>query len=151
MISPALGADLAAAQGEEALRVRAALGRLDPRCRSILEQFHVEELPITEIARREGTRANAVEVALTRCRARLYAAFLALYMDDGDLAWRKRVSETARGLMGEAGRVFNAWWAENRSVTDVSKELGVSPAEGRRLLTQAKLAVWRALQEVPTR
>ena len=151
MIAPALGADLEVAQTEEAGRVRAALARLDARCRTLLQQFHVEETPIKEIARRAGTRANTVEVALTRCRARLYAAFLSLYLEGADHAWRPRVTEMARRVSGQAGRMFTAWWTENRSVTDVSKELGVSPAEGRRLLTQAKLEVWRALQESPAR
>jgi RNA polymerase sigma factor (sigma-70 family) len=151
MIAPVLGADLVVAQGEEATRVRAALERLDPRCRQLLQQFHIDDAPIGEIARREGARPNTIEVALTRCRARLYAAFLALYMDADDPAWRARVSETARRLAGPTRRMFVAWWDENRSVTDVSKELGVSPAEGRRLLAQAKLEVWQALQEAPAR
>lgn len=151
MVAPALAADLDAAHTEEAVRLRDAMERLDPRCRTLLHRFHVEELSIKELAERESIRPNAIEVALTRCRARLYATLLSVYFDAGDHGWRRRVTETARRLTGPAGRMFSAWWNENRSVTDVSKELGVAPAEGRRLLTQAKHEVWRALQESPGR
>lgn len=149
LIAPVLGADLGAAQTEEAVRLRDALAGLDARCRGLLHAFHVEEQPIKEIATREGTRPNVVEVALTRCRSKLYAAFLAMYAGGGDPQWRTRVGDAARRLTGPAGRMFTAWWTENRSVTDVSKELGVTAAEGRRLLSHAKREVWWTLQEVP--
>jgi RNA polymerase sigma factor (sigma-70 family) len=151
MVSPALGADLELAQTEEARSLHEAFRRLDPRCQRLLRQFHIEEMPIKELARRDGTRVNTIEVALTRCRARLYAAFLSIYVDSADREWRRRITEAADRLAGQTKRMFRAWWVENRSVTDVSKELGVTAAEGRRLLAQAKVEVWRALQEMPAR
>ena len=147
LVSPALGADAALAETEEGRRVQAALARLDPRCQALLREFHVRETSIKDLAEQEGARVNTIEVALTRCRARLYAVFLSSYVDAGDGEWRARVSAAGRRLSGQLARMFSAWWDDNRSVSDVSKELGVSPVDGKALLARAKREVWRFLQE----
>lgn len=145
MVDPLLTRDHTLAQEEEGQRVRRALERLDARCRELLRRFHMEGTPIRELAR--GTRVNTIEVALTRCRQRLYGAFLSLYVEGGDPGWRARVAETAARLSGELAKVFRAWWVENRSVLAISRELGLPPAEAKALLGRAKLEVWRLLSE----
>ena len=37
--------------------------------------------------------------------------------------------------------------SENRSVLAISRELGMAPAETRRILSAAKVEVWRLLSE----
>jgi len=145
MVDPLLGPDHALAQEEEGQRIRRALDRLDARCRELLRRFHMEGTPIRELAR--GTRINTVEVTLTRCRQRLYAAFLSLYVEAGDPRWRARVAEVATRLSGELAKVFRAWWLDNRSVLAISREIGREPAEARALLGRAKAEVWRLLSE----
>ncbi len=145
MVDPLLGPDHALAQEEEGQRIRRALDRLDARCRELLRRFHMEGTPIRELAR--GTRINTIEVTLTRCRQRLYAAFLSLYVDAGDPRWRARVAEAAARLSGELAKVFRAWWLDNRSVLAISREIGREPAEARALLRRAKAEVWRLLSE----
>jgi RNA polymerase sigma factor (sigma-70 family) len=147
LLGPGLTADASVATTEEARHVHDALERLDPRCRTLLRDFHMHEIPIRDIAARERTRENTVEVALTRCRTRLYAVFLSTYVDDDTAEFRHRVSTAARRLSGVMGRMFAAWWEDNRAVTDVSKELGLAPAEGKALLARAKREVWSLLQE----
>jgi hypothetical protein len=147
LVSPGLGADAVLGDSEEAQRVQAALARLDPRCQELLRQFHVHETPIKDLAARERARVNTIEVALTRCRARLYSAFLSLYVDAADTDVRARVSAAGRRLSGPLARIFSGWWDENRSVADVSKELGLTPVDGKGLLGRAKREVWRVLQE----
>jgi RNA polymerase sigma factor (sigma-70 family) len=145
MVDPLLGPDATLAEAEEGRRVRQALERLDARCRELLRRFHMEGVPIKELA--PGTRLNTVEVALTRCRQRLYAAFLSLYVESGDAGWRQRVGEAAARLSGELAKAFRAWWLENRSVANIGRELGLGPAETKALLGRAKLEVWRLLSE----
>lgn len=147
MVDPALAADVRLERAEEGGWARRALERLDARCRTLLQRFHVEQVPIKELARQEGARLNTIEVALTRCRNRLYAAFLALYVDASDPSWRERVARAADRLSGQLGRVFKAWWTENRSVIDISKEVGMPPLDTKRLLGEAKFEVWRLLAE----
>ncbi len=149
MVDPLLSADQALAREEEGQRVRKALDTLDARCRELLRRFHLEGVPIKELAR--GTRINTVEVALTRCRQRLYAAFLQLYAEGGDAGWRARVVEVAARLSGELAKVFRAWWLENRSVLAISREMGLGPAETKALLGRAKVEVWRLLSEASRR
>lgn len=151
MVDPQLSAPAELEGAEQRTRVRRALETLDPRCRRLLERFHLEELPISELARREQTRTNTIEVALTRCRQRLYAAFLRTYLDAGDPDWKPRVARATAELAGLPGRVFRAWWTENRSVTDIGKEIEQTPAETRELLAKAKLEVWRLLGEAGQR
>ena len=145
MVDPLLSADQALAQEEDAHRIRRALEKLDTRCRELLRRFHLEGVPIKELTR--GTRLNTIEVALTRCRQRLYAAFLSLYVESGDAGWRAQVAEAAARLSGELAKVFTAWWVENRSVLNISRELGLAPLETKALLGRAKLEVWRLLSE----
>ncbi|MBI4635414.1 MAG: sigma-70 family RNA polymerase sigma factor [Candidatus Rokubacteria bacterium] len=147
MVDPHLRADVEVETAEEASRVRTALASLDGRCRSLLRRFHVEERPIKELARAEGARANTIEVALSRCRQRLYAAVLFSYVDGSRANRREQVTQAAQHLEGQLGEVFRAWWAENRSPTQISKQLGVEPGEARRLLARAKLEVWRAVRD----
>lgn len=147
MVDPALSAEARLERTETGDWARRALDRLDARCRTLLHRFHVEEVPIKELARQEGARLNTIEVALTRCRNRLYAAFLSLYVDASDPSWRERVARAADRLSGQLGRVFKAWWTENRSVIDISKEVGMPPLDTKRLLGEAKFEVWRLLAE----
>ena len=147
MVDPALAADVQLERAEEGTWARRALERLDARCRMLLQRFHVEQVPIKELARQEGARLNTIEVALTRCRNRLYGAFLSLYVDASDPSWRERVARAADRLSGQLGRVFTAWWTENRSVIDISKEVGMPPLDTKRLLGEAKFEVWRLLAE----
>lgn len=147
MVDPALSAEARLERTETGDWARRALDRLDARCRTLLQRFHVEEVPIKELARQEGARLNTIEVALTRCRNRLYAAFLSLYVDASDPSWRERVARSADRLSGQLGRVFRAWWTENRSVIDISKEVGMPPLDTKRLLGEAKFEVWRLLAE----
>jgi RNA polymerase sigma factor (sigma-70 family) len=143
MVDPALSVDVELEHDETRAHVRQALERLDERCRTLLRRFHLEGTPVREIARRENVRANTLEVALMRCRSRLYAAFLSVYADAGDPAWKERVTTAARMLSAERGTIFNAWWVENRSVTDIAKEIGISPARTRERLADAKYEVWQ--------
>lgn len=145
LVDPLLAPDHAVVQEEEGQRIRQALDRLDTRCRDLLRRFHMEGASIRELAR--GTRLNTIEVTLTRCRQRLYAAFLSLYVEAGDPGWRARVTEAASRLSGELAKVFRAWWLENRSVLAISRELGLAPAEAKALLGRAKVEVWRVLSE----
>lgn len=147
MVDPALAADIQLERTEEGTWARRALERVDARCRTLLQRFHVEQVPIKELARQEGARLNTIEVALTRCRNRLYAAFLSLYVDASDPSWRERIARVADRLSGQLGRVFKAWWTENRSVIDISKEVGMPPLDTKRLLGEAKFEVWRLLAE----
>lgn len=147
MVAPGLAADAVVERDEESGMIRRALDRLDERCRGLLRRFHLEGLAIRELAQLEGARQNTVEVALTRCRARLYAAFLGLYLEGSDRAGREQVTRVAQQIPGTLGRIFAAWWTENRSVLDISKEVGMSVAETKRLLGTAKLEVWRLVRE----
>jgi len=142
-----LGADASVEQAEVGSLVRRALERIDDHCRALLARFHLEETSIKDIAHAAGTRPNTIEVALTRCRQRLYAAFLSLNVDPSDASWRERVAAAGRKLPGVLGRVFSGWWVENRSVLDVAKEIGMSSTETKRLLGQAKLEVWQRLRD----
>ena len=135
---------------EERAAVVRALDRLDDRCRTLLRSFHMEEVPIKEIARREGARTNTIEVALTRCRSRLYEAFLHSWIEGGDDERRERIAKASAGLSGTMSAVFRAWWTENRSIADIGKEHGRPPSEIRKLLGRAKLEVWRMLTEAVT-
>ena len=141
----AIDADLEA--HEERATVLRALDRLDGRCRSLLTSFHLQEVPIKELARREGTRTNTIEVALTRCRTRLYEAFLVAWVDGSDDERRERITKAGARLPGRLGDVFRGWWMENRSVVDISEEQGLPTAETRKLLGRAKVEVWRMLSE----
>lgn len=147
MIDPALAADAGLERAEVGEWAQRALARMDERCRHLLRRFHVDEVPIRELAREQGTRLNTIEVALTRCRSRLYAAFLSLFVEGSDGPWKERVANAAGRLSGNLGRIFRAWWTENRSVIDISKEIGLAPVETKRLLGEAKLEVWRLLAE----
>jgi DNA-directed RNA polymerase specialized sigma24 family protein len=130
----------------DARRVREAIERLEPRCRNLLWQFHVEERPIRDLAAAERTRVNTIEVALVRCRSRLYSAFLSLYAEATGPEWKAHVTQVAGRLEGELGEVFRAWWVQNRSVAQISKELGMDAAETRYLLGRAKFDVWQQLE-----
>ena len=146
MVDPALSAAVGTEAAVDALRIREAMERLDPRCRKLLHQFHVEERPIREMADAEGTRVNTIEVALVRCRSRLYAVFLSLFVGASDREGKARVTEVAGRLEGRPGEIFRAWWVQNRSVAQISKELGIDAAEARYMLGKAKFEVWQALE-----
>lgn len=152
-IDPDRRADATLEDAESRGRLRDALGRVDERCRGLLSRFYFDEQPISVLARDLGLRENAVEVALTRCRGRLYAAFLGSYVDRageaGDGGAEARVAAAAADLSGLLGRVFTAWWSDHRSVLDISKELALSPAETRKLLAAAKRDVWARVAERP--
>lgn len=147
LIDPERRADATIEESESRTRLRDALGRVDERCRGLLSRFYFDEQPIAALARDLGLRENAVEVALTRCRGRLYAAFLASYVDQGSAAADARVASAATDLSDLLRRVFLAWWTDHRSVLDISKELALSPAETRRLLADAKREVWQRVAE----
>ena len=147
MIDQQLAADARLEDNEERVAVVRALDRLDGRCKNLLRSFHMEEVPIKELARREGARANTIEVALTRCRTRLYEAFLLTWTEGSDDERRERIAKASSGLPGVMGHVFRGWWMENRSIADISQEHGLPPAETRKLLGRAKLEVWRMLTE----
>jgi RNA polymerase sigma factor (sigma-70 family) len=147
MVDGQLSAASVAEAGADATRVRAAIERLDPRCRNLLWQFHVDERPIKELATAEGTRVNTIEVALVRCRQRLYSTFLSVYADASDRGWKARVTGVAGRLEGRLGEVFRAWWVQNRSVAQISKELGMDAGETRYLLGKAKFDMWQALED----
>ena len=147
LVDSQIAADAAIERAEVGALVRRALEHIDERCRALLERFYLEDASVKEIAHAGGTRPNTIEVALTRCRHRLYGAFLSLYVDQPDASWREQVAAAGKKLPGVLSRVFSAWWAENRSVLDVGKEIGMSPSETRRLLAQAKLGVWQQLSE----
>lgn len=132
---------------EERRTVVRALDRLDGRCRDLLRSFHMDDLPIKEIARREGTRTNTIEVALTRCRTRLYEAFLHAWVEGPDEERRERINKAAGLLPGLLGEVFRAWWIDNRSVADISGEHALPPAETRKVLGRAKVELWRMLTD----
>src|SRR2546422_1850828 len=147
MVDPLLSAEAVVVQEEQGDRLRQAIERLDARCRELLSRFHLEGMPIRDLARAQGARVNTIEVTLTRCRQRLYTMFLSLYAAGGDVGWRQRVTQAATKLSGELAKVFTAWWNENRSVLAISRELGMTPAETKRLLSAAKLEVWRLVSE----
>jgi len=146
LVDPALAPE-AGERAEADLRVSQALETLDPRCRTLLRRFHLEETPVKQIADGEGARPNAIEVALTRCRQKLYARFLAAYVGDDDPQFRQRVAAAGRTLPAPLDHVFGAWWTENRSPGDIAKERGWPAADARRLLADAKRAVWERLTE----
>ena len=145
MIDPLLSADATLVGEEERERLRQALERLDERCRDLLRRFHLEGVPIRDLA--QGTRLNTVEVVLTRCRRRLYAKFLALYVGGADARWREQVTKTAAQLSGDLGKIFMAWWNENQSVPAMSRQFGLPAAEAKQRLGRAKREVWRLLSE----
>jgi len=147
LVASDLAADRTLHREEEAGLVRRALQEIDERCRRVLSRFYLEDRPINDIARLENMRQNTVEVALSRCRNRLYAAVLGLHLEGTDASRRERIAKTGRQLPGVLGKVFAAWWSENRSVLDISKEVGLSPDETRQLLVKAKLDVWRSLRD----
>lgn len=143
LIERALGIDSAIEHAEERAHALGALGTLDERCRKLLTGFYLEGRPAAELARRESARTNTIEVALSRCRRPLYAAFLATYLQASDAELRRVVERAAVKLAGLARRVFSAWWIENRSLADIGKEVGLSQAETREWLAKAKLETWR--------
>ncbi len=145
MVASALAVDVELERAEERDDVNRALAQLDERCQNLLRRFYRETVPIRELARGEVARANTIEVALKRCRDRLFAAFLSLYIGGVDVGFKKRVADAAERLSFELRRIFQAWWTENRSVLDISKGIGLSPAETKRLLAKAKLEVGRLL------
>lgn len=151
VVADMVDSQLTAAERIEETEERQTLGRaierLDPRCRDLIEQFHLREVPIRELARRHGARANTIEVALTRCRGRLYAAFLHVWVSGSDHERRERIEKAAGRLGGRLGDVFRAWWTENRSVAQISKAEGIDPDETRRILGKAKTEVWRLVGE----
>ena len=81
-----------------------------------------------------------------RCRARLYATFLSLFAGASEGTAKARVTEVAGRLQGRSGEIFRAWWVQNRSVAQISKELGIDAAEAKHLLGRAKHDVWQALE-----
>jgi RNA polymerase sigma factor (sigma-70 family) len=145
MVDPLLSSEETLASQQEGDHLRRALEQLDIRCRDLLRRFHLEGVSIRDLA--AGTRLNTVEVMLNRCRQRLYTKFLALYVDAGDARWRERVTETAAKLSGDLGKIFVAWWRENQSVLAISKQVGLTAAETKQRLGQAKHEVWRLLAE----
>ena len=145
MVDPLLSAEATLAGEEEGERLRQALERLDPRCRDLLRRFHLEGVPIRDLA--QGTRLNTVEVVLSRCRRRLYANFLALYVRGGNARWREQVTKTAAQLPCDLSKIFTAWWTENHSVPAMSRLFGLPAAEAKQLLGRAKREVWRLLSE----
>jgi len=147
LVAPGLGADAVLEQDEANAFVRRALEGLDERCRRLLSGFHLEDVPIRELARREQARDNTIEVALTRCRSRLYIAFLHLYLEGADPLWRERVTKAGAKLSGTTARVFAGWWTDNQSVVQISRELDLTPADTHALLAKAKREVWRVLRE----
>lgn len=147
LVDGAIASDAALERAGTAALVHRALGELDERCRTLLRRFHLEDAPIAALAAAAAAKPNAIEVALTRCRQRLYTAFVSLYVDTSDPGWKARVADVGRRLGDPLGRVFSAWWVENRSVLDISKGLGSSPGETKRWLAQAKIEVWRRVEE----
>ncbi len=147
LVTADVAADQTLGREEETHMVRRALAVVDERCRRVLTRFYLEDRPIADIARLENMRQNTVEVALSRCRNRLYAAVLGLHLEGTDASRRERIAKTGRQLPGVLGKVFVAWWTENRSVLDISKEVGLSPGETKQLLVKAKLDVWQSLRD----
>src|SRR5262249_38976647 len=147
LVADDVAADQALAREEEAGMVRRALAAVDDRCRRVLTRFYLEARPISDIARLENMRQNAVEGALSRCRSRLYAARLQLHAGGAPTARREQIEKIGRQLPGVLGKVFVAWWSENRSVLDISKDVGLTPGETKHLLGKAKLDVWQCLRE----
>ncbi len=145
LIERALGIDATLEHGEEREHALSALGTLDERCRKLLMGFYLEGRPIGELAERENARTNTIEVALSRCRKPLYAAFLATYLKASDAELRQAVERATAELPGLLGRVFRAWWIENRSIADISKDVGLLPVETKEWLAKAKLETWRIL------
>jgi len=107
MVDGSLTAALATEAAADARRIREAVERLEPRCRHLIWQFHVEERPIRELADAEGTRVNTIEVALVRCRTRLYARSCRCTAKD-DLNRAKSEAESARTLAPNDVRVHLA-------------------------------------------
>ena len=147
MVDQQMAVDATMEGQEERAAVLRALDRLDDRCRNLLRGFHMEDVPIKELARREGTRANTIEVALTRCRSRLYESFLMDWVGGSDDERHERITKAAAGLGEVLGDVFRGWWMEHRSVADIGREHGLSSDETRKLLGRAKVEVWRMLTE----
>jgi RNA polymerase sigma factor (sigma-70 family) len=147
MVDPHLAPLAALEGGEERGRVMHALESLGERCRLLLRRFHVDGVTIRDLARELGSQLNAVEVALTRCRTRLYVAFLAAYLKGGRQELREQVSAAVEQMSGLSARVFRAWWFDNRTVSSIGEELQIPPAEVRRALADAKRQVWRLLAE----
>jgi len=147
LVTADVAADQTLGREEETHMVRRALAVVDERCRRVLTRFYLEDRPIADIARLENMRQNTVEVALSRCRNRLYATVLGLHLEGTDASRRERIATIGRQLPGVLGKVFVAWWSENRSVLDISKDVGLTPGETRQLLGKAKLDVWQSLRD----
>lgn len=56
---------------DEALSLQAALDSLDPADQRLLEAHHIEEVGLTELARRDGRTEMATRLRLSKARARL--------------------------------------------------------------------------------
>lgn len=126
-------------------RVHRALERLDERCQRLIRQFHLEESPIAALARDEAARRNAIEVALSRCRKRFYAAVLFVFLDGSDADRKAQVTSAAQRLPDRLRAVFTPWWVDNRSTGQVAKTLGIARPEVQHLLDEAKRRVWHLI------
>jgi len=85
-----------------------------------LRRFHLREVPIGS-SPSWSARGDTIEVALTRCRNRLYAAFLSL-PDRSDTSWWSAL----RG--GQQPRLLGRFRAVEGEpfVLDIAKELNVA-------------------------
>lgn len=147
LVDPQLAASELVEEDEQRAVLAQALDRIDPRCRGLLVDFHLKDVPVRELAHREAARANTIEVALTRCRARLYQAYLEAWVAGSDDERRERIDKAVARLSGPLGDVFRAWWSDHRTVAQISEAEGLDREATRRLLSRAKTEVWRLVGE----
>lgn len=127
--------------------VRQTLQRLPERCRRWLLAFHLDGVPIKDIARQHSRRRNAVEVALSRCRSCFRLAFLDTFLGARDERFRARVDEVARRLAEPHGAIFRAYWLDGRTLNETAAMLGLARDTVKAVLLEAKEHVWRTLPE----
>lgn len=148
MVDPALMPGARLEEGETRNQVLRALDGIDARCRRLIRGFHLEGTPIPDLAASERARPNTIEVALKRCRERLYTAFLGVYVASADSDLRQQVARVARQLPGVLAETFKAWWDDGRSPAEIAREYSIDRREALARLSKAKLEVWRLVQEL---
>lgn len=127
---------------ERSRELAAAVCRLDPWCRVLIQEAVIGARPHAAIAAENRVTVQMLDVSLKRCTERLYRGLLASYATGTDISRRRQIAEAAQALPEELRSVFVPWWTSNLSVRQIASDLGVPVDVARRRLARAKATMW---------